>query len=348
MRIKDLSITLASDDEQPEWDAFVSSRPDATAYHLFAWKHVAERAYEMRTAFLTARDGSGVLTGVLPLFRIQRPLGAYWSGGVFGAYGPLLASHSEGGMALLDAAKELTKRDHASYLHLKFLGEAPRAPDFQALSVWVIARRELPSTPEKLFSAIGSPMRNKIRKAEKNGLEVHWGRAGFEDFYEVLATNMHHKGSPMYGRPFLRELLDAMGSRADILLLRQGSRAISGALALWVQGVGYVPFASSLPDTFHLKPNNLLFWELLRRSVELGMHTFDFGTSLQGASTLEFKLTWGAQVQPVRSLLFSPGGKLPTLEPSGSAAVQSVIKLWQRLPRSIVDALGPRVIRWVA
>src|SRR5689334_4791819 len=56
--------------DAPAWDAYVQRRPDATLYHLRAWKEAAELGYGMEAPFLLARDRpGGVVRGVLPLFR---------------------------------------------------------------------------------------------------------------------------------------------------------------------------------------------------------------------------------------------------------------------------------------
>src|ERR1700730_5417405 len=80
------AVYVSAMEEGRAWDAYVARRPEATLYHLFGWKTVAEEAYGLRTPFLVARDGSGgAIRGILPLIRVPRPFTQYLTTGLFGA-----------------------------------------------------------------------------------------------------------------------------------------------------------------------------------------------------------------------------------------------------------------------
>jgi CelD/BcsL family acetyltransferase involved in cellulose biosynthesis len=60
------AISLASDNDAPEWDAFVDGHPHATGYHVWAWRGVFIRAFGHEPIYLIARQ-DGRIVGVLPL-----------------------------------------------------------------------------------------------------------------------------------------------------------------------------------------------------------------------------------------------------------------------------------------
>ena len=91
-----------------------------------------------------------------------------------------------------------------------------------------------------------------------------------------------------------------------------------------------------------MRPNNLLYWHLMQRAIARGMTVFDFGRSRRNTSTLNFKTGWGATLSGVPFYLRAVRGKLPDLD-SESPAVQRLIRLWQRLPRPVVDRIGPAI-----
>jgi hypothetical protein len=62
-----LNIRLATDNDQPAWDNYVSSNPAAGPYHLYAWKTAVEQGYGHKGLYLMAEDDSGSVVGVLPL-----------------------------------------------------------------------------------------------------------------------------------------------------------------------------------------------------------------------------------------------------------------------------------------
>ena len=115
-------------------------------------------------------------------------------------------------------------------------------------------------------------------------------------------------------------------------------------MTLTFKGVITLPFASSRLDALPLRPNALLHWNIIAGACSAGVRVFDMGTSLRGSSTLRFKLQWGAGTMP-RSILVRPlRGKPPAID-VGSPMVRAGVALWQLLPRSWADALGPEVCR---
>jgi FemAB-related protein (PEP-CTERM system-associated) len=336
-------------DSPGAWDAYVSRCPNATLYDLFAWKTVAETAYRMRAPFLVARDAPGQpIRGVLPLVRVPRPFAPYFTSGLFGSYGPLLADDEHHARALLAAASRRVDEGEANFLHLKLLGSAPAHPGLVRHDVWVTAQLDLGADQEGLWRRLRSPMRNKIRHAQHAGLVAEHGLQWLDGFYDVLSENMHRKGAPIYGRRFMRVLVDALGPRADVVVLKHEGRIVSGALIAWFNGTMVVPFSSSRPSTFRMRPNYLLFWEIARRAVDLGLHTLDFGSSLRDSTGLEFKESWKPRVEPIGSYVYAGRGPAPALVPADSAIARNAVKVWSHLPVRLAQALGPTVSRWIA
>lgn len=343
-------VELLGREQGAAWDDYVTKRPDATLYHLHAWRDVAERAYGLTTTFVVARDvAGGPIRGVLPLFRIPRPTMPYFTTGIFGAYGRLLADDEVYARTLLHAAMQRIDLGDASYLHLKLLGGIPTNVPLEREDVWVTVRRPLESSDEAMFRGLSSGMRNKIRHAQRAGLTFHRGKADLDAFYEVLSTNMHRKGAPIYGKRFFEIMLGSFGDRADVVTLRHEGRVVSGALLAWTHGTAYVPFSSSLPSVFPLRASNLLWWEILRTARSVGAHTLDFGSSMRGTTGLEFKTGWhGTVVEPIGSYLYAAEGVEPVLVPRDSAAARATVRVLGWLPRPLYEAVGPGISRWIA
>jgi len=56
-----------------------------------------------------------------------------------------------------------------------------------------------------------------------------------------------------------------------------------------------VPWASALREANPLSANVLLYWHMLKFSIERGFKVFDFGRSTPDAGTFHFKKQWGAE-----------------------------------------------------
>ena len=331
--------------DAPEWDAYVSQKEGANCYHLHAWRTAGERGYGLRAPYLVARARPrGEILGVLPLFFIRRaPLRGYATTGLFGSYGPLLAEDGEiAGLLLREACRRARDAGLASF-HFKALGPGPAAGGFVEVGGWVVATLALWPDAGAAWAGIRGKERNLVRKARENGLDVRRGGAeGVPAFYDVLAENMHHKGAPIYGLRFVEELVRAFGPDAEVVAVHRQNRCVAGAVTLTFKETMTIPFLSSRPDALPLRPNVLLVWDLIARACGAGRRVLDFGTSLLGSTSLDFKLHWGARTVPRSILVYPLRGRPPAID-VGAPMVRAGVALWQRLPRAWADALGPGV-----
>jgi lipid II:glycine glycyltransferase (peptidoglycan interpeptide bridge formation enzyme) len=248
----------------------------------------------------------------------------------------------------MNEAKRRVQAGDASFLHLKLLGGVPENSGLERRDVWVTAFLDLGDDPDKLWKRLRPPMRTKIRQAQRAGLVVEYGRHWLDAFYDVLSENMLRKGSPIYGRKFMRVLLEALGPHGEVAVVRHGRRIVTGALLASFNGTLLVPFVSSRPSAFQLRPNNLLYWELARQALQMGLHTLDFGTSMRDSTGLQFKQSWKPRIEPVGSYVYAARRIAPDLAPVDGALTRNVVKVWSKLPRRVAEAIGPLVCRWIA
>jgi FemAB-related protein (PEP-CTERM system-associated) len=301
----------------------------------------ARAAYRIDTPSLIARDSDGRIHGILPIFVVRRAWSRYGVTAIFGGYGRVLGSSDEVRRDLLEEARRMSQRFRLSHFLHKSSGDEPVGNEWERGDAAVTATLSLEPGEAALWKGFRSEIRNRVRKAEAGGLRVTEDGSEFEAFYRVLAANMHRKGTPIYGRAFLRSVLEALGPRASIMTVKRGEETVGGAMVIEHRGDVHVPFVSSNPSAIALAPNNLLYWEIIRRSCARGRSCLDFGRSFRGTSNLEFKLRWGAQMVP-QPFYFVHRGAPPILEPGG-LIVRMAVSAWHRLPRSFADRVGPAI-----
>jgi hypothetical protein len=162
-------------------------------------------------------------------------------------------------------------------------------------------------------------------------------------FYDVLAVNMRDLGSPVHARGFFAAMFDSFGDNARVVLVRKGSTAIGGLIALAFKDTLVVPWASSLRQYFALCPNMLLYWETLAAACNEGFRRFDFGRSGRDASTYRFKRQWGAQEVPLYCYDIPIGPRAARALAPGDSRGAFLAALWRRLPVGLTRRVGPRV-----
>ncbi len=324
---------LAPDD----WDEYVLGHADATAYHLASAVGIGQAVFGLRCYFLTVRDASRRLCGVLPLVeqllvpgvRSLVSLPFFTGGGV-------LASDDLALQSLLRAAEQLAAGRRAGRIVLRHGCQMSAIPYAESLEK-VAMVLPLPDSIGELEKRLGSKLRSQIRRAERENPEVRVGGAELiDDFYPVFCSVMRDLGTPVYPRHFFSTFCAVMQARASVVVVYLGGTPVAGAVILRWRDSMEVPWAATLGQVKGLAINMRLYWELLQYTLAQGCKTFDFGRSSIGAGTYRFKSQWGAK--PVQLHWYCSAAW-----PEGQSKLDLAVRLWRRMPLPVANWLGPRI-----
>jgi len=325
------------------WDRFVEEHPEASGYHLSAWRSIFEDVFGHRTLNLSAvREGR--VAGILPLVEFRSRL--------FGRFAVSLPFVNQGGVVADDdeVARTLIARavDEARSRglgHIELRHEKRWFPDLADKQHKVSMRLRLPDTGDALWNQLDRKVRNQIRKAEKSGLAASNGGVELVDaFYAVFTENMRDLGTPVYPRSFFSSVMQRFPGRTRIHVVRLGSEVVASSLTFAWRDSIEVPWASSLRKHRDKSPNNLLYWEMLQQAIADGRRVFDFGRSTPDEGNYHFKSQWGAQPGPMHWEYWLASGTMPDQSPA-NPKFQVAIAVWRRLPLWVTNRVGPRLVR---
>ncbi|BCS54966.1 FemAB family XrtA/PEP-CTERM system-associated protein [Geobacter sp. SVR] len=327
------------------WDAFVASHPKGSNYHRYGWRQVIERSFGHRTFYLAVRDRNGAIRGLLPLAYMQsRLFGRFLVSLPFFNYGGVLCNDQETAALLLEKSAAIRRDLCARHAELRHLGTGLEGLETRQHKVTMLL--DLRNNEEEQWRAFDPKVRNQVRKSEKCGLTTRQGHLDLLDgFYEVFSRNMRDLGTPVYGKNFFHNILEAFPRSTRILSVMKGETTVASALLTWFKGNLEVPWASSISDYREMCPNNLMYWEAIRFAIGTGATTFDFGRSTPGEGTFRFKKQWGARpVELHWQYLLEEGVPLPELNPA-NPKFRLAIRVWQQLPLAVTRMLGPAIVR---
>lgn len=331
--------------DQPAWDAYVNGAPDATCYHLWAWKTIIAESFGHRTHYLAALDATGAVRGVLPLVHMKSALfGSFLVSVPFVNYGGLLCDSQQAQRALLEAAEKVRSSCRADHVELRHLGFGlPGLPSRQHKVTMILP---LVGDVESQWTGFNAKLRNQVRKAEKSGLTSRVGGLELlDDFYDVFARNMRDLGTPVYAKGFFGKVLTVLPETTRIIAVRSDGNTIAAGIVSRYRKTAEMPWASSIAEFKPLCPNNMLYWEAIRRAIADGCTGFDFGRSTPNEGTYNFKKQWGAEpVQLHWQYLLEAGKELPELNPK-NPKYEAAIKVWKRLPVAFTRLIGPGIVR---
>jgi serine/alanine adding enzyme len=338
--------TVASvDDARRAWTWAVGQLRHARLAHAVEWSTAIQRAYGHEPIYLTSGDGEKDF-GVLPAFVVRRPLLGtvvtsmpFLDGG-----GPCSTSALRSRLLLEQLIAEAHRRG-AKFVDVRCAESLPTAAPVADHKVNL--RLPLPERADVLWRRFDKSVRNQIRKAERSGLSVEFGRQPLlAAFYEIFVERMRDLGSPAHDLRLFQAILESFGPRARVALVKKGTTTVGGLIALAFKDDLTVPWAACSKDYFALCPNMLLYWETIRTACADGFTRFDFGRSTRQSGTYRFKRQWGAQEEPLlwyRIPIASAAA--PVSRDGGSGAF--LTKVWRRLPVTVTRRVGPRIRRYL-
>jgi FemAB-related protein (PEP-CTERM system-associated) len=338
LRVEEVAIN------DPRWDSYLRTRPEATLFHRAAWQRVAARTFRYRYRGLLARRGDRVV-GALPLFQVPGlPFGASLISTPLAVYGGVVADDAEAGQALAVGARDLAERVKAGYVELR---DGMRIEGLPVKDLYVTFRREMFPNHEENFARIRGKQRTSIRAAQKHGLTHVTGRAELIDrFYPIYSRSVRNLGTPVFPKSLFRFLFDELGDHAQILIVESARMPVAGVLALF-DGDHVMPYyAGTLRDAYRFSASDYMYWALMCVAADRGCRVFDFGRSKRDTGAFHYKRHWGFEPTPLAyQYLLVTAASIPDLSPK-NPRFGIAIRVWRRLPLAVAERIGPMLVRY--
>jgi FemAB-related protein (PEP-CTERM system-associated) len=338
-----LAVRAFRNEDAARWEAYVERAPTATFFHRIGWREIIEQEFRHRTHYLVAeRDGDVV--GVLPLAEVKsRLFGHALVSLPVAVYGGPAADDADAAQRLIDAAEALGRDLGVDHVELR--NRASLCPDWARQDLYVTYRKEILPDVEANMLAIPRKQRAMVRKAIGRGL------AGAIDadtsrFFALYADNVHRHGTPPYSRRYFERLRSTFGDDCEVLTVvdRQGT-PVSSVLSFYFRDEVLPYYAGDSVAARDLAANDFKYWDLMRRACERGVRVFDYGRSKRGTGSFDFKKNWGFEATPLAyEFRLFKGGDVPQHNPL-NPKYRAMIAVWRRLPRPVVNAIGPHVVR---
>jgi FemAB-related protein (PEP-CTERM system-associated) len=334
------------DGPDPDWDRFVESRPDATFFHLSAWKAVIEESFGHDCHYLVARQ-SGEVLGVLPLTHVRgRIFGNSLVSNGFCVYGGPVAATPTALRALDDAAMDLARDLRVERVEYRL--RAPQHPDWPCNSqTYVTFRKEIAPDAEKAMLAIPRKQRAMVRKGIKEGL-VGEVDADVRRLYPLYAESVRNLGTPVFGKRYFECLQSVFADTSEVVTVVKNGQPLASVISFFFRDEVLPYYGGGCSAARDHAANDFMYWEVMRRACAAGLRVFDFGRSKLGTGSFAFKKHWGFEPEPLhyehRLLRLDEVPEINPLNPKYALMVAT----WKRLPLTIANRLGPLIARELA
>jgi len=88
-----------------------------------------------------------------------------------------------------------------------------------------------------------------------------------------------------------------------------------------------------------------MYYALMNHARDRGCKSFDFGRSKVGTGAFSFKKNWGFEPQPLTYATRTADGEQARDVNPMSPKYRMQVALWQRLPLSVANRIGPMIAR---
>jgi FemAB-related protein (PEP-CTERM system-associated) len=169
---------------------------------------------------------------------------------------------------------------------------------------------------------------------------------GVERFFSVFADNVHRHGTPALPKRYFALLKEIFGSDCEVLtVVNKDGQVLSSVLSFYFRDEVLPYYAGDLLAAREVAANDFKYWELMRRACERGIRVFDYGRSKRGTGPFDFKKNWGFEPQPLHyEYQLHKAKAVPDTNPL-NPKYKLFIKLWQHLPLSVANAIGPHIVK---
>ena len=176
---------------------------------------------------------------------------------------------------------------------------------------------KLHSDSLKQLSQFKYNVRRQIRISSEKGVIVKSGNFDLlDDFYNVYSKSMHKLGSPPQPKVFFKQFLKNWNNGESIIFCAYyNNKPIASSFTLSYLNVIESCWAGSLPEYNKFFSMYLLYWEMIKTSIEKKYCFFSFGRSSKESGSLRFKNHWKPQtIELYRNQLYLKKGSIKDLK----------------------------------
>ncbi len=286
----------------PGWDRLLPDFPEADFFHTSSWAKVLRDAYHYRPVYYSLFDHRK-LAAVIPLMEVN----SHWTGkrAVCLPFTDYCHPLARPGVSLLEAWSRIL-RDGKSrgWKSVELRSGADGVPAGVPSTTFLGHTLDLAAGEERIYAAFRDSTKRNIKKAVQAGVAVEFSGSmkAVSEFYRLNCLTRREHGLPPQPFHFFKRIQEHIlePGRGFVALAAYHGHPVAGAVYFEFNGRGLYKYGASDRAYQHLRANNLLMWEAIRRHCRSGCRSFCFGrTEPENKGLQQFKAGWGAKQRTI-------------------------------------------------
>ncbi len=277
---------IISIEERPLWDEIVHSFAEHDVYYLSGYV----RAFQIHgdglpTLLYYEHDG---LRAIYVFMKRPTALNGYFDSITPYGYGGVLFegnTNLEHLQAFYIDYLKVMKEEHIVDNFVRYHSLLANAIPMKQLSAVIDLGKTIAmdlSSPEIIWENITSKNRNTIRKAEKNGIEIHHGHTWeelklFIPMYNATMQKDNANEYYFFGEAFYKSICEDLRNHFELFYATYNGQIIAASIILMANGKMHYHLSGSVYEYRHLAPTNLLLYKTALWGYEQGFNTLHLG-----------------------------------------------------------------------
>lgn len=330
----------------PRWNTFIDRHPASSVFHTSGWLRALKETYNFTPTAITESTPDRSLESAIPFCYVSSFLtGKRLSSLPFSDHCQPLADP-----AILDSLTQTLVEDQSlkqyKYVEIRPLKDCI-PPAFGLSQRFLLHSLDLSPGLEELFHNLhGNCVRRKIRRAEREGLEVESGaNDSLVDAFFTLQLHTRRKhGLPPQPKQWFLNLVREMQGAATIRVARYSGRPVASIMTLRHRNTETYKYGCSEAEDNNLGGMQLLFWHAIRDAKAAGMKKMDLGRcDLDNEGLARFKERLGAERREMTYFRYPAG-----VREDRSKTMSLASKVFSNLPDSLLAVSGRILYRHFA
>jgi hypothetical protein len=333
-------IQIIDPTKYPGWDDLILSHPDYSFFHSSAWAEVLFKSYGYIPLYFTVLE-DGRLLALLPFMEVN----SFLTGrrGVclpFTDYCPPAIDGEVSFEEIFNFALDYGKKNTWRTLELRGVQENLNV---ETSEVYLGHTLFLEKGEQSLYKGLRDSTKRNIKKAKAEGVEVRISDQpeSIDQFYSLNSVTRKRHGLPSQPFFFFKNVLQLVikkGHGFVVLGLYEG-KAIAASVFFHLGKKAVYKYGASDLTYQHLRANNLVMWEAIKRYAQDGYKSLCFGrTEPENQGLIQFKSGWGTTEQQINYYRYD--FKKEAFVSGISKVTGFHNKIFRRMPNPLLKTIG--------
>jgi len=297
-----LNIEIINPITYDGWDELLLTNDQNTFFQTSAWAKVLCESYNYKPLYFITKDNDK-LTSLIPVMEVNSFLtGKRGISLPFTDYCTPIADSEDHLKTLTEKLIDYGKQ--AGWMHLDLRGGMNFLEKSPASASFVSHELDLSGNEKQIFKSFRGSTRRNIKKAARENIRVTFENSwqAVDIFYRFHSKTRKHHGVPPQPKKFFKKIFEFIINRDKGFVALGYYQGIPVAAAVFFHfgKKALFKYGASIRKYDHLRPNNLLMWEVIKRYLREGYQYFSFGkTETNNPGLIQFKKGWGTRERPI-------------------------------------------------